>query len=254
MALSNFPKARPPVASVLPVHDVRDDDLFIVSYPRSGNTWIRFLLANLLASGEEITFRNIEEYVPDLHKSASTLAERQGRRFVKSHHPCYEAYPRFIYIYRDGRDALVSHYHYTTERKVFAGSFGEFVVSSLASKFGSWREHVIGALDFAHSQPERVLLLQYEQMLERPRDFAAKVAAFARIETDETQLASAVAKSSFVQLQSIEKKFGAEKLEQPCSFFRKGESGQWRSYFTDELYQRYLRENGETLSRLGYSI
>src|SRR5438132_14035201 len=96
----------------LPTIRIRPDDVFIVSYPRSGNTWIRFLLANLLAPHETITFRNIEDYVPDIHKSASALAGWQGHRYLKSHHPYYDSYPRFIYIYRDGRDALVSYYHY----------------------------------------------------------------------------------------------------------------------------------------------
>ncbi len=39
---------------------VRPDDTFIVSYPRSGNTWTRFLIANLLHPQEPVTFANIE--------------------------------------------------------------------------------------------------------------------------------------------------------------------------------------------------
>ncbi len=215
---------------------------------------MRFLLANLLAPHETITFRNIENYVPDIHKSASALAEWQGRRYIKSHHPYYDSYPKFIYIYRDGRDALVSYYYYVKGNKVFEGSFDDFAFSPLASKFGSWREHVSAALDFAYSHPDRVLLLQYERMLERFGEWALKVAAFAGIECDEATLAAAVAKSSFAQLKSIEEKFGGEEIEQQGNFFRKGKSGQWRQYFTGELYQRYLRDNTETLLRLGYSI
>jgi estrone sulfotransferase len=233
---------------------IRDDDLFIVSYPRSGNTWMRFLFANLLAPHETITFRNIENYVPDIHKSASILVGWQGRRFVKSHHRDYDRYPRFIYLYRDGRDALVSYYHYVSEKKVFSGSFDDFVFSTRASKFGAWREHVGSALDFAASHPGRVLLLQYEQMLEQPREFAEKAARFADVKCDESSLASAVAKSSFDHLRAIEKKFGGEKIDGDVTFFRRGEIGQWRHYFTDAVYERYLGDNAETLMRLGYSI
>jgi hypothetical protein len=234
---------------------IRDDDLFIVSYPRSGNTWMRFLLANLLAPHETITFRNIENYVPDIHKSASVLVGWQGRRFVKSHHRHYDCYPKFIYLYRDGRDALVSYYHYVSEKKVFAGSFDDFVSSPLASKFGSWREHVTSAVDFAASHPERVLLLQYERILSQSKESATRAAVFAGLDVDETNLDSAVAKSSFDQLRAIEKKFGGEKIDnREVTFFRKGEVGQWRNYFTDASYERYLRDNSETLVRLGYSL
>jgi hypothetical protein len=233
---------------------VRDDDVFIVSYPRSGNTWMRFLLANLLAPQETITFRNIENFVPDLHKSAAVLDDWPGRRYIKSHHPCYDRYPRFIYLFRDGRDAVVSYYHYVTEKKAFIGGFDEFLFSPRAAKFGSWREHVSGALDFAASYPGRVLVLQYERMLERTREFAAKAASFAGIDCDESSLAAAIAKSSFDQLRSIEKKFGGEKIDDLGAFFRTGETGRWRRYFSDALYEKYLRDNAQILLRLGYSL
>ena len=41
------------------------DDTFIVSYPRSGNTWTRFLIANLLHPEVEVGFANIDSFVPD---------------------------------------------------------------------------------------------------------------------------------------------------------------------------------------------
>jgi estrone sulfotransferase len=233
---------------------VRDDDVFIVSYPRSGNTWMRFFLANLLAPRETITFRNIENFVPDLHKSASGIPDCCGHRYIKSHYPSYDCYPRFIYLYRDGRDAVVSYYHYVSGRKAFTGNFDEFLFSPHASKFGSWREHVTAALDFAASFPERVLVLRYETMREKTDDFAAKAASFAGIEFDQHDLAAAIAKSSFDQLKSIEKKFGGEETQDQGAFFRRGETGQWRHYFTDALYERYLRDNRQTLLRLGYSV
>ncbi len=158
----------------------RDDDLYIVSYPRSGNTWMRFLLANLLAPNETITFRNIDDFVPDLHKSNSAdLAARKGRRYIKSHHPFYEHYPRFIYIYRDGRDALVSYFHYLSGQQAFTGSFEDFLVSERASKFGSWKDHVTAALEFNATHPGRLLLLQYEEMLKETRYAAERAARFA---------------------------------------------------------------------------
>src|SRR6266705_2696851 len=71
----------------LPEIRIRSDDVFIVSYPKSGNTWVRFLLAHLLAPEKEISFRNIEDYVPNIYKSSRTLEQREGRRYIKTHHP-----------------------------------------------------------------------------------------------------------------------------------------------------------------------
>ncbi len=238
----------------LPEIRIRPSDVFIVSYPKSGNTWVRFLLANLLAPEAQISFRNIENYVPNIYKSSATLEERQGRRYIKSHHPCYELYPKTVYVYRDGRDALVSYYHYAIGKKVFRGSFADFVFSPFVEQFSSWKEHVTGALDFASRHPGRIVLVQYEEMLREPLACASKVTAFLELDCDDRAIAKAVEKSSFDQLKVIEQTFGSENLGKRLTFFRSGRSGQWQEYFTPEVYDRYLQENGATLLRLGYQL
>jgi estrone sulfotransferase len=236
----------------LPEIRIRFDDVFIVSYPKSGNTWVRFLLAHLLAPEKQISFRNIEDYVPNIYKSSRTLEEREGRRYIKTHHPCYDLYPKTVYIYRDGRDALVSYYHYATGKKVFVGSFADFIFSPFVEQFSSWKKHVSGALDFASEHPDRILMLQYEEMLRQPLACAARVTAFLELGCDERTLANAVEKSSFDQLKRVEQTFGGENLIKPLTFFRSGKSGQWHEYFTSEVYERYMQENGAILRRVGY--
>jgi hypothetical protein len=46
---------------------VFSDDVFLVSYPRSGNTWTRFLLGNLIYQDEPVTFANIESRIPEIY-------------------------------------------------------------------------------------------------------------------------------------------------------------------------------------------
>ena len=43
---------------------VYPDDTFLVSYPKSGNTWVRFLLSNLLFPQEDVGFANINRLLP----------------------------------------------------------------------------------------------------------------------------------------------------------------------------------------------
>src|SRR5438105_1388727 len=238
----------------LPTIRIRPDDVFIGSYPRSGNTWVRFLLANLLAPDEKITFRNIETYVPSIYKSADTLDAHEGRRYIKSHNPCYELYPKLIYIYRDARDALVSYYYYATGKSVFSGSFEEFTFSPFVEQFGSWKEHVTSAHNFASQYPDRMLMLRYEEMLTNTLPPLTRVSAFLGLSCDAQAIAEAAEKSSFEHLQKIEKKSGGETLGKRFTFFRSGKSNQWQQHFNPELYRRFLRENGETLLRLGYRL
>ena len=65
---------------------IRDDDIFIVSYPKSGNTWTRFLLGNLCYKDGTISFANIENKVPDIYKNTNrALLRLAGPRLLKSH-------------------------------------------------------------------------------------------------------------------------------------------------------------------------
>ena len=168
----------------LPAIRIRPDDVFIVSYPRSGNTWVRFLIANLLAPDEKITFRNIENYVPSIYKSADTLDAREGRRYIKSHNPCYELYPKLIYVYRDGRDALVSYYYYATGKNVFSGTFEDFIFSPFVEQFTSWKEHIARAREFASKYPDRILILRYEEMLTSTLPALTSISAFLGLACD----------------------------------------------------------------------
>ena len=42
---------------------VYPDDTFLVSFPRSGNTWIRFLVGNLLSPDDPVSFATLEVFV-----------------------------------------------------------------------------------------------------------------------------------------------------------------------------------------------
>ena len=238
----------------LPAIRIRPDDVFIVSYPRSGNTWVRFLMANLLAPDEKITFRNIENYVPSIYKSADTLDTREGRRYIKSHNPCYELYPKLIYVYRDGRDALVSYYYYATGKNVFSGTFEDFIFSPFVEQFTSWKEHITRAREFASKYPDRILILRYEEMLISTLPALTSISAFLGLACEAQAIAEAATKSSFEHLQKVEQESGGETLGKKFTFFRTGTSNQWRDHFVPQLYQQFLQQNEQTLRSLGYRI
>src|SRR5260221_8061143 len=91
-------------------------DAFIVSYPRSGNTWLKFVLVHLL-TGKAADLTDHESIVPYVgsHRKAPHVLP-SGGRLLKSHEPYRRdygsAYQRGAYIVRDGRDVAVSYYYY----------------------------------------------------------------------------------------------------------------------------------------------
>jgi estrone sulfotransferase len=234
---------------------VFDSDVFIASFPRSGNTWVRFLIANLLHPGELISLRNIDSFVPDIHREARLADRLRPPRFLKSHLAAFECFPRFVYVYRDGRDVAVSYYFYATQREWFRGAFSAFLRdSSLLAPPLNWVAHVEGALSEARQRPERVLLLSYEEMLAEPLGQLRRLAHFFQLPDDEELLASAVAKCSFARLRAVEKSHGPEMPGARHEFFRRGEPHQWETVFSQEDLAFFTARAGDLLARLGYPV
>lgn len=230
------------------------DDTFIVSYPKSGNTWVRFLLASMLAPDETITFRNLERYVPDVARSREFIDRLPPPRYIKTHRPFYTCFPRMVYIYRDVRDALVSYYHYEAQNGRFRGTLSEFLRSDAPNYYGPWHRHVGEALEFAERHPERVLLLRYERMLEDPVEAARQLAAFCRIDAPEDLLLRAVEGCRFDRLRKIETQFGPEREGSAAPFFRSGRAGGWREELSEADLRLILDSAGPLLARLGYPV
>src|SRR6266404_2586306 len=162
---------------------VYPDDTFIVSYPRSGNTWTRFLVANLVHPEQKVTFANIERLTPDCEAMSSRCVKRVPRpRVIKSHQYFDPRYKRVIYMARDPRDVVVSQYHFHRKRNLIADQFplSEYVGRFLAGRtcfYGSWGKHVASWLATGPGQP-RFLLLRYEDMLDNTAREVSKVSSF----------------------------------------------------------------------------
>jgi len=110
--------------------EINEDDTFIVSYPRTGTTWTEKILACLLEGISVASTINVEARFPFLdftqpeHPDCPAydglqLAEAQERpRFIKSHLPpkllpdILGKGAKVIFIQRDPRDTLVSHWHF----------------------------------------------------------------------------------------------------------------------------------------------
>ena len=81
---------------------VLEDDRFLISYPKSGNTWLRFLLANLLCpDGQQVRLANLDQHVPDVYRHTDEeLLARDRPRFMKTHEYLDPRYRRLVYVAR----------------------------------------------------------------------------------------------------------------------------------------------------------
>lgn len=229
-------------------------DTFVTSYPKSGNTWVRFLIANMHHPEKTITFRNLEKYVPMKKRSPERIAQMDPPRYMKTHMPRFEYFPWCVYIYRDVRDVAISFYHFAEQHSWYDGTLSEFVRDDWPWQniWLSWDEHVERAIEASQRRPDRFLLLQYETMLEQPLAEARRLAQFCNLDLSEEELRTAVADSSFENLQSLEEKYGHETEEDDVTFFRKGERRQWKEELDNSDRKVLIERFGNTLERLGY--
>jgi len=178
--------------------NVFPDDIFLVSYPRSGNTWTRFLIGNLIHPEDPVTFANIESRIPEIHLFADRVLGRLPRpRILKSHEYFDHRYKRVIYIVRDPRDVATSMYHYCIKRRDIPDAYPieqfvpRFVNGGFLEDFGTWYEHVSSWVATRQNQPGFVFL-RYEAMLADPEGELAKAARLLGVNATASEIARAV--------------------------------------------------------------
>ena len=188
---------------------VYPDDTFITSYPRSGNTWTRFLIANLLHPDRRVTFANIESLIPDATVLSSRSIKRIPRpRLIKSHEYFDPRYPRVIYLVRDPRDVALSLYHARRKYRSIDDSYPlerfvseRFLPGDLDLP---WSEHVGSWLATRRNHPA-FLLVRYEDLLEDPARELRRMAVFLGVVADAETLRRAIERSTAQRLRDLEK-------------------------------------------------
>lgn len=269
--------------------------VWLASYPKSGNTWIRAFLANLIANrsepvplndlprycedearpelftrvaGKPSTELGLDEIItlrPQVH--ALIAASAQGTRFVKTHnyagtlrgHPLHNPVVAAgaIYVVRNPLDVVVSmthHFGLTLDEAIerlgneqVATANDELFVTQVIS---SWSVHVKGWADLAS---ERVLVLRYEDLMEKPGKHFGKVARMVGFGQDRARIERAVKHSAFQSLASMEKKSGfVEASDKATRFFRQGRANQWRQALSREQAMRVIDTHREQMVRFGY--
>jgi hypothetical protein len=227
-------------------------DTFIVSYPRSGNTWVRFLVASVLHPEIPTDFRNVDVRVPSIYKvTADYLAALARPRVLKSHEYFDPRYPRVIYIVRDPRDVLVSYYHYS-----MLSAFADRLMSGQVNAFGTWQENVSSWLATRGDQQD-FLLVRYEDLKREGVTELGRIAGFLGCNTNRSELVRIVAECSFEKMREAETKTDEEsaymrRVRSDIGFVRKGDTGSWRTELPAAVNARLEAKWRPMMERLGY--
>jgi len=240
--------------------------VYVSEYPKSGGTWLSRMLADVL----------------ELSKPQRSIFPIGHPALIQNHWP-FDARraERTAYLYRDGRDVMVSHYFFMVrnardERRPAAarrraqaklervlgtgfdpedskGNLPAFIgyrlheTDSDAGPLGrTWQDHVREWR--GEAARERATYVSYEQLLEDARGHVKRVAeALGGREIEDWRVEMAVEKFS------MKRQTGREAGQEDRShFIRKGVAGDWVNHFTRESAELFDRLAGDVLIELGY--
>ena len=241
---------------------LRPTDIFVVTYPKSGTTWLAFLLANLLRppGSQPLTLDTYLQHTPDVNGAYFGTDTLQAfgklptpRIFLA--HPTYDpVLPRVIYVLRDPRDVLVSYWHHDrlTQRD-FKLSLADFVRRDDHWP-GRWDEHVSGWL-LTHHHP-RLLVVKYEDLQHDTVTALQHVVDFVGLVHGVAELRQAAEDSRFDRMRSAEEQFGWKgvRAAKDERFVRRGQAGGWRDELDEASVQAIQQKYGAVMRQVGYEL
>lgn len=237
--------------------DIFDDDIFLVSYPRSGNTWLRFLLASIIHNAHNIDFKLIEKYAPDLYMHDNNYLLTLNRpRIIKSHEKYNRDYNNVVYLFRDVRDVVISMYYYLRKQRStlhFDEYFNLFIDGKIFQNlnFGSWPENVRSWMENKTS----ITFVKYEDVLSNPQKAILKILNYLHIDYEDQNVNDAIEKYDFRNMAKIERNthdVNYLDTSKEIRFIRQGTRGQWKSFLHDRHVNILKEKYGDLLIELGY--
>src|ERR1700722_924134 len=214
--------------------------VFVSSFPRSGNTWMRFLLADILLQmhGVETTTElpvDPDDLIPEFrcdsivnrlarcpqwaaeppmafiktHVSFSRLEEISSRNIRQPSKGQSEGSGplrdwRVLYLYRSPEDALVSFYHLCLGDVSLRGRTAHGLDAFCQSAVARWVENISSHFRAA-DDGFPVYFVSYEQLLEKPAIVLGNALRWLGLPDDIQMVERAVSNMQFEKLQAMER-------------------------------------------------
>uniref|UniRef100_A0A646QEP3 Sulfotransferase 4A1 n=1 Tax=Hemiscolopendra marginata TaxID=943146 RepID=A0A646QEP3_9MYRI len=244
---------------------VRDDDIWVVTFPKSGTTWIQEIVY-LIATGCDQKKSQIlmDERFPFIESDAlytsslrngmnavTYLEQMESPRFIKSHLP-YSYLPqsllnnkccKIIYVIRNPKDVLVSFFYFyrMLHSRSFIGEFDAFVKYFMEDKLlcTPYWKHVLSFWNRRHQH--NILIIQYENLHRDLVGEAQKIADFlgkTLTEEDTALLTERCCFTSMKENPATNKEYWKDLgrwREGGTEFMRKGEVGDWKNHLSEEM-------------------
>jgi len=252
------------------LNKIYPDDRFLIGYPKSGNTWIRFLIGNYL-TGNKCDFKNYHLIVPGIIEHPEQCGKLKRPRFMHTHATfqslidnyatCQRRYGKLVFIVRDGRDVAVSYYFHLKKHGQIdlEMKFADYLEYFNIGKFHpgqKWGEYINKWLE-NNTHNENFLMIRYEDLKEDAERELIRILRFTGLRIERNNMLSAINASDFETMRNLEKiqqekHFRLKYSDKSIRFIRNGETNQWKRFFNSHQLERFFEIHGKALNRLGY--
>ncbi|MGI8773558.1 MAG: sulfotransferase domain-containing protein [Actinomycetota bacterium] len=237
---------------------IHPNDVFIVSYPRSGTTWLRFVLFEAL-TGDPAEFETVNRGIPYVGRQAT--APRllpDGGRLIQSHESYTRDVHRLIYIVRDPRAVLLSEYQWQLRTGFVKSGFDDFLDDFLKGRvnpFARWDDHARIWLNHRMQDPN-VHLVKFESLHSDTAETVGRLTDWLGLSLPRDRIEAAVINNSVARMRQKEDRAPTEVLGRPQQvnnrFINTGSLEGWRARLSSEQARRTEECFAKELELLGY--
>ncbi|CAM5132351.1 unnamed protein product [Natator depressus] len=261
--------ATPEYIDSLEDFEIRDSDVFVVTYPKSGTVWTQNILSLIYHEGHRDGTENMKiiDRVPWLEYNIHNIdnVHRPSPRLFATHLPYYlvprdlrNRRAKVIYVARNPKDVVVSYFHFSSLSVLLETipDFNIFLERFLAGKVlaGSWFDHIRGW--YTHRDDFNILFLTYEEMKKDLRGAVLKICRFLGKQLNEKELDTVVENATFDKMKTdpranYESTLGNFLEQGKGHFLRKGTVGDWKNTMTvaqSERFDNVFKEKMKDLS------
>lgn len=238
------------------------NDVFAASYPRSGSTWLRFMLFEILTQ-KDAEFDDVNRDIPDVggQRDAAALLPNQGR-LIKTEEAFRPDYRRAIYLVRDGRDVALSEYAYQKAQGWIDCSFDGYLkmfVNGNANPYGSWEKHVRSWIESPLNARGDLMLVSYRELKQKSEPTLTRIAEFLNVRVPAQVIQNAIQNNNLQNMRKKEDRAPqigydsrTKSIAEEKRFVRSGALGGWRERLTAAQAEYLQRNTGKMLVRLGF--
>ena len=232
-------------------------DQYIISFPRSGNTWMRTMLGVLINPSAEGNPDFTQTRIPGISLSRiQDIRNQSPPRIIKSHTWYRSDISRTVYLVRDGRDVLISLYHFYITRENKKISFADFYTAYSKGHYGQlWHENVESWMIHGKEiMEDDLMIIRFEDLKSDTISVLRATADFLGIPYGDVELTQAKNWSNIDRMRKIETQRKGPIKNKQASFYRGGKTGEWKSYFDSRIEKEFIKQAGNALKLAGYRL